>query len=169
MATRENDKKILDMFQDKKTIGEILEELGWGPKSSGRVTQVLRIKYDIPYGMKMERVHRYSIQDVRNTHGLETLLFNKEKTNSDPPIAIAHEELTRRLLRAQFRHLSTEDAEGFGTLHHYRNPDATIKVFYKDTEKTRNVLVVIDGFEEKVKDIAATLEFFYSDDNFKKS
>jgi len=162
---KENEEKILDLWENDKSIEEILAALDWGPKSGGNVTRVLRrAGYEIPK-LRSQDDYKLRKKDIKNMHGVESLVFESNGENPD----YNETELRNTLHNMDFRWLETRNALPFGQMQVYRSASTHLKIISREQQGKEQVLVIIDGLQKRTENIAERITAYYKEKGFTPS
>ncbi|MBW3002903.1 hypothetical protein KY338_07120 [Candidatus Woesearchaeota archaeon] len=167
-VSEENEKRILELWEQDKTVEEILEAIGWGPKSGGNVTRVLRrAGYDIPYPKGRESVYELSKKNTPEMLVLESLLFERKTQEKPTPLfAGPDKELQEELGKKELKWKETRNLLPFGFMQTYRSADMLLKAFYKTMHNEEHVLVLIEGPTKRAKDLSKIITSHYQERGF---
>ncbi|MBW3005043.1 hypothetical protein KY310_04390 [Candidatus Woesearchaeota archaeon] len=169
-ASEENEKIILGLWKEGKSVAEIIKELGWGSRSGGNLTRVLRrAGYEIPYMKQREALYNLTIHNIPDIQGVESLLFEKELKEGEiatPLFSGPDKKLRDRLDRTGLSWVETRNLPPFGAMQIYQSANSYLKVISREAHGKEQVLVIIDGPAERTEDLSAIIQYHYQERGF---
>lgn len=155
LSWQQSQNTIFLLWESKRSIGDIIDTLGWSPKATGNVTRVLRTKYALPVGLRGEKLLNLTIDDAGEEYCLETRIYQSEKTQEDPAL------LKGIMTMQDFPPPEIIELEPFGTLHSYGKPTAKLKILENRKGNTSSRLVIAEGQATPVEKALEAIHYFY--------
>lgn len=155
LSWRQSQNTIFLLWESKRSIGDIIDTLGWSPKATGNVTRVLRTRYALPAGLRGEQLLDLTIEDAGEEYCLETRIYRAENPQEDPDL------LKDILAKKNFTLNKKADLRPFGAMQAYEKATTRIKIIKKEAENITNVLVMAEGEKTPVEDAMEAVHYFY--------